>query len=94
MESMGVTRDDLFESLEETACESITIPTKVKTAFTRERNKTHGSDSDITKVRTKGKKGKTDVNLEEKKENQEDEQEDELIEEDLVEDEWDVDDTL
>jgi replication factor C subunit 1 len=93
MESMGVTRDDLFESLEETACESITIPTKVKTAFTREWNKTHGSDSDITKVRTKGKKGKTDVNLEENQENQEN-QEDELIEEDLVEDEWDVDDTL
>ncbi len=92
MNSLGMTRDDLFEALEETGCESIVIPTKVKTAFTREWNKTHGG-SDITRVRTKGKKGKSDNGKEDKngEDNEEEESgEDENGEE--IEEEWDVED--
>lgn len=39
MEEYGLTRDDVMENLTEVCLESIEIPTKVKTAFTREYNK-------------------------------------------------------
>jgi replication factor C subunit 1 len=41
MDNIGVTRDDVMENLAELCLEKIEIPTKVKTAFTREYNKTH-----------------------------------------------------
>jgi replication factor C subunit 1 len=97
MESFGVTRDDLFESLEETGCEPIVIPTKVKTAFTREWNKTHGG-SDISRVRTKGARGKR-VKEEEKGDEVvvDDDGDGEEVEEDgdeVEDDEWEVEDAL
>jgi replication factor C subunit 1 len=96
MESLGMTRDDLFESLEETGCESITIPTKVKTAFTREWNKTHGG-SDISRVRTKGARGKRAKEDEEKSDgvvNDDDKEEVEDDGDEVEEDEWEVEDAL
>jgi replication factor C subunit 1 len=90
MESMGVTRDDWFESLEETAFESIVIPTKVKTAFTREWNKIHGSDSEIVKGKTKSKKGKSLDKVQDVKEEQEEDQEEQ--EEQEEQDNWEVED--
>jgi len=41
MNEYDLTRDDLMENLQEVCFEPIEIPTKVKTSFTREYNKTH-----------------------------------------------------
>jgi hypothetical protein len=40
-DSIRFTRDDLFESLQEVVFDKIEIPTKTRTAFTREYNKAH-----------------------------------------------------
>jgi hypothetical protein len=73
------------------------IPTKVKTAFTREWNKTHGG-SDISRVRTKGARGKR-VKEEEKGDEVvvDDDGDGEEVEEDgdeVEDDEWEVEDAL
>lgn len=41
LDKLGLTRDDLIESLGDIVFDGIEIPTKIKTAFTREYNKTH-----------------------------------------------------
>lgn len=41
LDEMGWTRDDVMENLQEVCLEAMEVPTKVKTAFTREYNKTH-----------------------------------------------------
>jgi replication factor C subunit 1 len=47
MDTLRFTRDDLMENLQEVLFDKIEIPTKVKSAFTREYNKTHTTDSII-----------------------------------------------
>lgn len=42
MDVMGVTRDDLMDTLCEVSFNQVEIQTKIKTAFTREWNKSHG----------------------------------------------------
>jgi replication factor C subunit 1 len=44
MDTLRFTRDNLMENLQEVLFDKIEIPTKVKTAFTREYNKTHTVD--------------------------------------------------
>jgi hypothetical protein len=41
MDTLRLTRDDLVDKLQEVLINQIEIPTKTKTAFTREYNKTH-----------------------------------------------------
>lgn len=41
LDEMGWTRDDVMENLQEVCLDPLEIPTKVKTAFTREYNKVH-----------------------------------------------------
>ena len=41
MDSLGLSRDDLMDCLQEVVFDKVDIPTKVKTAFTREYNKIH-----------------------------------------------------
>jgi replication factor C subunit 1 len=60
MDGVGVTRDDWWDTLEETAFQPMTYPTQVKSAFTREWNKCHEEGDGIRRVvrRGKGTKGK------------------------------------
>lgn len=44
MEEIKITRDDLMETMSDVLCNPVEVPTKVKTAFTREYNKTISSD--------------------------------------------------
>jgi replication factor C subunit 1 len=76
MDQMRFTRDDIMDNLQEVMMEKIEIPTKTKTAFTREYNKAH-PDKKATK--TMKKLAANDMDLEE-----EDEDEDvQDIEEDI-----------
>jgi replication factor C subunit 1 len=47
MDTLRFTRDDLMDNLQEVLFDKIEIPTKVKTAFTREYNKTRTMDGSI-----------------------------------------------
>lgn len=51
MDSLRLTRDDLMESLQEVMFEKVELPTKTKTAFTREYNKTHTEAGSIKKTK-------------------------------------------
>lgn len=86
MDEMGLSRDDLWITLEDTACNVIEIPTKTRSAFTREWNKTHDTGDGIRKV-TRSKKITTkkdiDVTEDDFDKEEEEENEDEI---------WDVDD--
>ena len=42
LDDLGWTRDDVMENLQEVCLDPVEIPTKIKTALTREYNKTHG----------------------------------------------------
>jgi len=53
LDTLGLTRDDLMETLCEVCLDTVEIPTKIKTAFTREWNKGHNSE-----LITQGKKKK------------------------------------
>ena len=97
MDEMGVTRDDLFGALEEVslvpATKRVVLPTALRSAFTREWNKTH--DAEVGEFRrvmakpkgkgskdakgAKGSKGSKDVKgvKEEIQEQEESEEEDE-----------------
>jgi replication factor C subunit 1 len=44
MDHYDLTRDDIFENLQGVCLDPVDIPTKVKTAFTREYNKTHSAE--------------------------------------------------
>ena len=68
MDEIGVTRDDLMETLCEVSLTPIEIQTKIKSAFTREWNKGHQT------------KKKRTINSEEEQEEEEQEQEDDLEE--------------
>jgi replication factor C subunit 1 len=80
MDSLRLTRDDLL-NLQEILIDPIEIPTKTKTAFTREYNKTH---PDIKNTQKKIKKLSTTVEeleeLEEEEEEESEEKEENYIE--------------
>jgi replication factor C subunit 1 len=75
MDSLRFTRDDLMDNLQEIMLEKVEIPTKTKTAFTREYNKAH-PDKKATKAMKK--LSANDMDLEEEEE--EDEEVNELEE--------------
>ena len=54
MDELKITRDDLMETLQEVVMEKVEIPTKTKTAFTREYNKTHDTKDIVVKKRKTG----------------------------------------
>jgi replication factor C subunit 1 len=81
MDSLRLSRDDLIDSIQEVVFEKVEVPTKVKTAFTREYNKMHTTDKKSSK--TVKKLAAT--------ENDEEEEEDEELQEDAVEEEQIVD---
>ena len=81
MDSLRLTRDDLVDKLQEVLIDPIEIPTKTKTAFTREYNKTH---PDIKNTQKKIKK--LSVNADEKLEDElEEEEESEEKEDNYIE---------
>jgi hypothetical protein len=78
MDSLRLTRDDLMDSIQELLINPIELPTKTKTAFTREYNKTHGVTKNTGKTT---KKIGRNINLE-------DELEEEELEEEELEDNY------
>ena len=92
MDGVGVTRDDWWETLEETAFQPITLPTQVKAAFTREWNKCHEVGDGIRRVVRKGKgakgKGSKAEKIKEKEEEKEEEGEEDGEEGEEEEEEW------
>lgn len=75
MDDMDLTRDQLLEHMDETLLSPVQVPTKVKTAITREYNKTHSAD-DI-----KAKRGSSIITHEDdmiEEEDDEDDKEDEV----------------
>jgi replication factor C subunit 1 len=64
LNELGFTRDDLFEAIGDVIFDGIEIPTKVKTAFTREYNKTHGGVKKSIIVKDKDKDKEDDEELE------------------------------
>jgi hypothetical protein len=66
MDDMGWTRDDVMENLQEVCLEAMEVPTKVKTAFTREYNKTHKEAKGTSK-----KRGVSEISDDEGEEEQE-----------------------
>ena len=58
MDAMRLTRDDIMEQLQEVLFETVEIPTKTKTALTREYNKTHSGNATSKTI----KKRKIDLN--------------------------------
>ena len=79
MDSLRLTRDDLL-NLQEVLIDPIEIPTKTKTAFTREYNKTH---PDIKNTQKKIKK--LSVNADEELDKEEEEEESEEKEDNYIE---------
>jgi replication factor C subunit 1 len=85
MDSLRLTRDDLL-NLQEILIDPIEIPTKTKTAFTREYNKTHPDIKNIQKkikklsVDDEGLEEKLDDELEEEEEEESEEKEENYIE--------------
>ena len=77
MDELRFTRDDLMDNLQEVMLEKVEIPTKVKTAFTREYNKAH-PDKKATKALKK--LSANDMDVEDEDEEDEDVQE---VEEDI-----------
>ncbi len=98
MDEMGLTRDDVFEALEEVSLVPVakraTVPTAVRSAFTREWNKTHDVEEGgfrrvMAKPKGKGTKGaKGAKGAKEKAEVEEQEQEEEEQEQEEEEEEW------
>lgn len=79
MDQLHLTRDDIFEVFEEVLRKPLDISTKIKTAFTREWNKTHSSENEIKKKKRGSGKEEEE---EDEEENQEvDEEKKEEIEE-------------
>jgi len=81
LDDMGLTRDDLMEAIGDVVLGGVEIPTKVKTAFTREYNKTHTSVGRV-------KKGKNVIVVDD--DGGKDEGEDEEIN-DIIEDLMEID---
>lgn len=84
MDTLRLTRDDLIDKLQEVLINPIEIPSKTKTAFTREYNKTH---LDIKSTQKKIKKLSVDA-VEELEEEEELDEEDELEESEEKEDNY------
>lgn len=77
MDILRFTRDDLMDNLQEFMLEKVELPTKVKTAFTREYNKIH-SDKKVAK--TIKKLSANDMDLDELEEDDDDDAIEELEE--------------
>lgn len=76
LDDLGLTRDDLMETVAEVCLEKVEIPTKTKTSFTREYNKSHVAD----KIKKKsGGKGSADTDSENESEGEEEESEEIII---------------
>lgn len=69
MDSLRFTRDDIMDNLQEVMFDKFELPTKVKTAFTREYNKAH-PDKKATK--TTKKLSANDMDIEEENEEEDD----------------------
>jgi replication factor C subunit 1 len=83
MDTLRLTRDDLVDKLQEVLINPIEIPTKTKTAFTREYNKTH---PDIKSTQKKIKKLSANEELDEElDEDLEEEEESEEKEDNYIE---------
>jgi hypothetical protein len=85
MDALRLTRDDLVDKLQEVLINPIEIPTKTKTAFTREYNKTHpdgkSTQKKIKKLSAKEELEEEDLEeLEEEEEDESEEKEDNYIE--------------
>lgn len=72
MDSLRLTRDDLMENLAEVMFDKVEIPTKTKTAFTREYNKTHTEAGSIKKGK---KRLRNEVDSDSDEDDEDDEQE-------------------
>jgi replication factor C subunit 1 len=69
LDEMGLTRDDLMETIAEVCLEKVEIPTKIKTSFTREYNKLHSSEKkEKTKKKTLGDSDEDNDDYEEENE--------------------------
>jgi replication factor C subunit 1 len=80
LDEMGWTRDDVMENLQEVCLEAMEVPTKVKTAFTREYNKTHKEAKGASK-----KRGVSEISDDEGEEEQEEDDGMEEIQEGMEE---------
>ncbi len=69
MDTLRFTRDDLMDNLQEVMLEKVEIPTKTKTAFTREYNKAH---PDKKNTKTMKKLSANDMDIEEEEEDDDD----------------------
>ncbi len=69
LDDLGWTRDDVMENLQEVCLDPVEIPTRAKTAFTREYNKGHGGSSTTKK---KGSKKRSAAVMEDSEEEDED----------------------
>jgi replication factor C subunit 1 len=86
MDSLRLTRDDLMDSIQELLINPIELPTKTKTAFTREYNKTHGVTKNTGKTT---KKIGSNINLEDEVEEElEEELEEEELEDKYIDTTW------
>jgi len=68
MDQMRFTRDDIMDNLQEIMFDKFELPTKTKTAFTREYNKAH---PDKKAIKAMKKLSANDMDLEEEEENDE-----------------------
>jgi replication factor C subunit 1 len=103
MDEMGVTRDDVFEALEEVslvpAAKRVVVPTALRAAFTREWNKTHDAEEGgfrrvVAKPKggkgakgAKGAKEKKKAGAQEQEQQEQEEEEEEEQEEEEEDDE-------
>ena len=79
MDNLRLTRDDLL-NLQEILIDPIEIPTKTKTAFTREYNKTHPDIKNTQKKIKKLSATMEELELEEEEEEESEEKEENYIE--------------
>jgi hypothetical protein len=77
MDNLRLTRDDVMDNLQEVMFDTFELPTKTKTAFTREYNKIH---SDKKKSKTIKKLSANDMEIDEEEEEEDEVQE---LEEDI-----------
>lgn len=80
IDQLHLTREDIFEVFEEVLRTPLDIPTKIKTAFTREWNKTHSSENEIKKKKKRGGGKDEDENMEEEEEEEIEEKKEEIEE--------------
>ena len=85
MDTLRLTRDDLVDKLQEVLIDPIEIPTKTKTAFTREYNKTHPDGKSTQKKIKKLSVDAVEEDLDELEEEEEELEESEEKEDNYIE---------